>query len=396
MVDQRLLARGAFVATMALVSCSGGAGSPAQPILSSGTTPTATPSATPTAKPTGTPTATATPTARPSATPTPTAAPTATPTHMPISSPTPTATPTAVAGACATPPPAVLPAAQLLFLATEPNTIDAFSLGPNHTFPQAFAIEGTCTGLNGPIILALAANGTIYAANQNNNSVSGFSAGSSGNVEPTISLGGSNTGITSIFGIAIDSSGALYVANCGACYPFTGQTPSINVFAPGANGNVAPRQTIAGPNTELVDPYSVAVDSAGHIIVADGTDGVLIFSETANGNVAPIGTISGAMTGIRDTFSVAVDGNNAIYAFDHETYAITVYAAGVYGNVAPIRTLSAADELAQIGFDSANNVYVSLGSNDVVNVYPPTGSGSNAAEGGFLVPSGPAGLAVGR
>jgi len=390
---RRLLARSAIILMIALVSCSGGSGTPVAPIRGVGSVvPTATPTALPSASPTPTPVAKPSPTA----TPTPTPMPSATPKASPTPTVTPTATPTAVAGACATPPPAVLPAAQLLFLATEPNTIDAFSLGPNHTFPQAFAIEGTCTGLNGPIILALAANGTIYAANQNNNSVSAFSAGSSGNVEPTISLGGSNTGITSIFGIAIDSSGALYVANCGACYPFTGQTPSINVFAPGANGNVAPRQTIAGPNTELVDPYSVAVDSAGHIVVADGTDGVLIFSETANGNVAPIGTISGAMTGIRDTFSVAVDGNNAIYAFDHETYAITVYAAGVYGNVAPIRTLSAADELAQIGFDSANNVYVSLGSNDVVNVYPPTGSGSNAAEGGFLVPSGPAGLAVGR
>jgi hypothetical protein len=396
MVDQRLLAISAIVAAMALASCSGGAGSPAQPILSSGTIPTATPSATPTAKPTGT--ATASPTARPSATPTATAVPTATPTHAPTSSPTPTATPTAVAGACATPPPAVLPAAPLVFVETSPNTIDAFSIGTNDTFPQAFAIEGACTGLNDAALLALATNGTIYAANENNNTVSGFSAGSSGNVKPAIVVGGSNTGITTVIGIAIDSSDALYVANCGDCFSFSGKTPSINVFAPGANGNVAPRQTIAGPNTELQTPFSVAVDSAGNILVADYTaQAILIFSKTANGNVAPIGKISGPTTGMRDPFSVAVDGNNDIYVFDHLTYAITVYAAGVYGNVAPIRTIAdVGDEVQQIGFDSANNVYVSLGSADVVSVYPPTGSGSNATEGGFLVQSGAGGLAVGR
>ncbi len=292
----------------------------------------------------------------------------------------------------------MLPAAQLVFVETSPNAIDAFSIGTNDTFPQAFAIEGACTGLSGAALLALATNGTIYAANENNNTVSGFSAGSSGNVKPAIVVGGSNTGITSINGIAIDSSGALYVANCGDCYPFSGQTPSINVFAPGADGNVAPSRTIAGPNTELQTPYSVAVDSAGDILVADYTaQAVLIFSKTANGNVAPIGKISGTATGLRDPFSVAVDGNNAIYVFDHLTFDVTVYAAGVYGNVAPIRTLAdVGDEVQQIGFDSTNNLYVSLGSADVVSVYPPTGSGSNAVEGGFLVQSGPGGLAVGR
>lgn len=40
-------------------------------------------------------------------------------------------------------------------------------------------------------------------------------------------------------------------------------------FAPNANGNVAPIRTIAGSKTKLVEPCSMAFDSADNLYVAD-------------------------------------------------------------------------------------------------------------------------------
>ena len=88
----------------------------------------------------------------------------------------------------------------------------------------------------------------------------------------------------------------LYVANIS--------DSSVTVYAAGATGNAAPIQTISGNATTLVDPTGVAVDAAGNIYVADAYGGgtghgaVDVFAAGANGNVAPTTTVRGAGTGL--------------------------------------------------------------------------------------------------
>ncbi|MFY9884728.1 MAG: hypothetical protein WCB01_01245 [Candidatus Cybelea sp.] len=57
------------------------------------------------------------------------------------------------------------------------------------------------------------------------------------------------------WGITLDGSNNIYVANEGG--------PSahgiVTVYAAGANGDVAPVNTISGANTELAEPRGIAI-----------------------------------------------------------------------------------------------------------------------------------------
>jgi hypothetical protein len=97
----------------------------------------------------------------------------------------------------------------------------------------------------------------IYAANLNASTITGYPADSSGNIAPTIFIHGSKTHLWNPDAIAIDKAGYLYVGN----EPLVPGPPpaSILVFAPGANGNVAPIQIIAGSKTHLAEVNALSV-----------------------------------------------------------------------------------------------------------------------------------------
>lgn len=97
----------------------------------------------------------------------------------------------------------------------------------------------------------------IYAANLATSTIAAYPAGSSGNVAPTIFIHGNKTQLRNPDAIAIDRDGYLYVGN-EPIVPFHPQA-SILVFAPGANGNVAPIQIIAGPKTNLAEVNGISV-----------------------------------------------------------------------------------------------------------------------------------------
>lgn len=97
----------------------------------------------------------------------------------------------------------------------------------------------------------------IYAANFATSTITAYPAESSGNVAPTIYIHGSRTHLWNPDAIALDKAGYLYVGN----EPVVPGPPpaSILVFAPGANGNVAPVQIIAGSNTKLAEVNGISV-----------------------------------------------------------------------------------------------------------------------------------------
>jgi hypothetical protein len=120
-----------------------------------------------------------------------------------------------------------------------------------------------------------------------------YGAHASGLAQPKRVISGANTQLDVPRGIAVDQSGSIYVADY--------RKDQIVVFAPGAEGNVAPVRIIAGPHTLLNhDDGALAVDGAGNLFVEQGgffqagpryhKDRLLEFPPNAQGDTQPIAT----------------------------------------------------------------------------------------------------------
>lgn len=143
---------------------------------------------------------------------------------------------------------------------------------------------------------------------------------------------GSNTGLDQVQGLAIDGRGTHFVLK---------QT-AIEIFKPGALGNVAPARTISGSHTHLSLATGIAVDSAGYIYVASDLDSnsISVFRPNANGDATPVRRIIGSNTQLYNPIGIAVSLDGRIFVLNNATMAITVYAPGATGNVAPVQVIS--------------------------------------------------------
>jgi acylphosphatase len=194
-------------------------------------------------------------------------------------------------------------------------------------------------------------NGDLYVAKANSSAIFIYPPDANGNVPPIGKIQGSQTGLDEPYGVALDASGNIYVANAG--------NTSITVYAAGSTDNVAPTKTIAGTRTQLAGPHQLALDSSSHIYVANsaydsGKGSVTVYDAGANGNVAPIESIEGSMTNLDGSNGIAIDSSNNIYVANGDNSSITVYAAGSNGNVAPIKTI----EGAETGLDAPQGIAI--------------------------------------
>lgn len=213
-------------------------------------------------------------------------------------------------------------------------------------------IDGSKTGLSGcQTGIALDSKGYVYVADLASTKtypggqLAVFAPTQKGNVVPARRIFGSKAAIKSPEGVAIDATGRTYVAN--SCQGFSAScTSGINIYAAGANGNVAPVATIGGKKTNILAAFGVALDSAGNVYVADaGAGAIEVFKAGATGNVAPMRFIAGDKTHIRTPSGIAVDGAGYIYLgnFDQSTsnnsWPIFVFKPNADGNVAPVQII---------------------------------------------------------
>ncbi|MBV8602562.1 MAG: hypothetical protein JO359_13440 [Candidatus Eremiobacteraeota bacterium] len=207
-------------------------------------------------------------------------------------------------------------------------------------------IAGPNTNTLSPFPLAIDAGQNLYSgsANATNPSIAVFAPGSSGNVAPIRRIAGSATGLVEPYAFAFDASGNLYVSN----FPQNSAYP-VEIFAPNANGNVAPIATIAGSNTGLSNgARGIAFDSSGNLFVAtvdSNLNGIIeVFAPGATGNVAPLYTISGSNTLLSRPKGIAFDNAGELCVANivvgPNTFNITFYAPGASGNATPVRTIT--------------------------------------------------------
>ena len=130
------------------------------------------------------------------------------------------------------------------------------------------------------------------------------------NENPTATISGSNTDLQNPYGIAVDSSG-IYVADEKAesvfVYSALGSNTGLLNEAP-SSGTISTTLT-----TGLAGPVGMALDTVGNIYVAgndfNGVPGVFVYAAGSNANAAPIATISGNTTGLVAPSGIALDSS---------------------------------------------------------------------------------------
>jgi len=183
---------------------------------------------------------------------------------------------------------------------SSPSSINVFSPNASDSIPGSTTpvriIDNV--GAVGNLVaegLWVTADGTIYVVLNNfagTSRIDIYAPGATTGSVPQASI--SSPALNDGVGIWLDFSGNIWVANGG-----TGNgTPSILEFPAGSTGSVQPIININGSATTLGAPRNLAVDALGYIYVADstssssGTGIVKVFAPSANGNVVPVQTIN--------------------------------------------------------------------------------------------------------
>jgi hypothetical protein len=234
----------------------------------------------------------------------------------------------------------------------------------------------------------------VLVVNQGSNSITGHELGSNGVVTaaPARVIGGSvlqdSTGLRGTFGLALGKADVIYAANHGD----NGTPPSITVYAPDANGNVAPSTVITGPASGLSKPQGLVIrKNTDSILVANwvdppaaGHDSSIIEFPVNSTNSVPSGNIAGSGTGITAPGGVTLDSQSHVYVSESASNRILVFEPrpGTQHGSAPIRTIAGSNTLLDrptgMAVDSQGNLFVvNLGGNSIT-VYAPTATGNAA------------------
>ena len=258
--------------------------------------------------------------------------------------------------------------------------------------------------LERPSAIAFDASENIYVANDGSSSrgydsVTVYGYGKSPNAPPIVAICANGekdkTGFGSPRAIAVDGKGFIYVANFGNGVNFD---PSIDIYPPRTNSNVAPTRVIKGAATGLSQPAGLAIDSSGYMYVLNTNGGpvapggsITIYAPGAYGNAAPVKTISGTassdQTCLDNPSALALDTANNIYVTNQGnidgaggTDSVTIYRASGDGNVKPTAKISGRltklEDPSAIALDAIGNIFVV--NSDSITVYPP-GSNGNVA-----------------
>ena len=115
---------------------------------------------------------------------------------------------------------------------------------------------------------------------------------------------------------------------------------SILVFDRNANGDVAPKRVLSGPDTGFQAPgiagmSTVAVDPVHNLLVVNHANALLIFSRTASGNAKPLRVIRGPKSGVATISSFQVYAPKGWIVANGQGGFIGVWSVNDNGDVPP-------------------------------------------------------------
>ena len=251
---------------------------------------------------------------------------------------------------------------------------------------------GTAAQFSRPSGVAVDSSGNVYVADKNNHRIR--------KIDPTgvvSTLAGSSsfgdadgTGTAARFflpyGVAVDSSGNVYVADYNNNrIRKIDPTGVVSTLAGSSSlGNADGTGTAARFN----QPSGVAVDSSGHVSVADYTNHRIRKIDPTGVVTTFAGSSVGYMdgTGTAAQFSrpsgVAVDSSRNVYVADYSNHRIrkidptgvvTTFAGSSVGYMDGTGTAAQFNRPSDVAVDSSGNVYVADYSNHRIRKIDPTG-----------------------
>jgi hypothetical protein len=228
----------------------------------------------------------------------------------------------------------------------------------------------------------------LYVGSPASRSIAVYSAHANGMVTPERVIAGANTRLGACFGQpAVDRRGYVYVPNqfCDA----TGGNPSdVLVFAPGANGNVAPAYRIGGRATLIEHPSAVAVapDDTVYVSSIDSFEhfpntNLLRFAPHAMGNISPTASVSERVA-VAQTMTFAPNAGLTV-SFAAGAPNIALSRIGYYS-----RSLAASSSF--VGYDDPPSIVADPTSNSfLAAAYTTIDRYQNGTSGFYFVPGGP-------
>ena len=87
---------------------------------------------------------------------------------------------------------------------------------------------------------------------------------------------------------------------------------------------------------------------------------MVVFAAGADGNARPLDLIEGPLTQLNGADGIAVDLQRNIFITNRGAHEIAEYRAGASGDLAPFNSITGLDDLAGIGIDRRDNLYVRL------------------------------------
>jgi LPXTG-motif cell wall-anchored protein len=178
---------------------------------------------------------------------------------------------------------------------------------------QLRQITGPATTLVNPLDAGTDAAGNIYVSDYSTNSVVVFAPGANGDVAPIRTISGGATNINDAYGINVLADGSFWLASNG----WNSGSVSLAYWPAGASGNVAPSRAISGANTGFAHPVDSIINAAGELVISGYTpnnDGaVAFFPSTSNGDITPTNRILGSNTHLSRAMGLAEDSCGGLF-----------------------------------------------------------------------------------
>lgn len=230
---------------------------------------------------------------------------------------------------------------------------------PGSTTPSRTISGVTTPNTGGGESLAVDKSGNLYCACNEANEVDIYAPA---DTTPSRSLTplSDPSGISSPFSVVVDSADNLYVANQGS------NTVGISVFAPGATTHS--RNITSG----ISGVWLLALDGAGNLYAGNSNSTPGTITKYAPGGSTVVRTF-GSTSGISSIYGLAVDKSGNVYSANNissPTDTVTEFTATSYASAARTLTLPGAGPYA-VATDPLGNVYVPALSSNSVSVYPP-------------------------